>query len=188
MKKYCDGPGALFFCVVFIAGCVSVNPQFKAGYDHFKQGSERLQSNQCSQAVEDFTKAINLYSIALSAPQNFAEGPAVKTELAATYSGRSACYKKLGKLDMALEDQKNTVRFYKEVCQHGSQGLTGMEQAMIQEHYQGSACQKVPEAELVLENLKKEAPQTEAGQSQGSGGKSTQSTLQDILKELEKEE
>lgn len=185
MKKYYDGPGKLFFSIVFIAGCAPI--QYNPEVIYFHQGSAKLQSNQCSEAVEDFTKAINIYS-AKSADGNSLDGIIAKIKLGDVYSGRSACYKKLGKLDLALEDQKKAVGFYKEGCQLGSQA-GGQSLAMIDvQAMTEPLCRKIPEQELVLENLKKEAPQMEAGQSQGSGGKPMQSTLQDILKELQKEE
>lgn len=168
MKKF-------FFCIIFIAGCAS--PQFKAGNTYFKQGSDKLQSRQCGSAVEDFTKAINNYSMV----QDPVEAPISKLQIAGTYSQRSACHKQLGKLDLALEDQKKAVGIYREICQSGSQRFSGMAQAITQEQ----ACKKIPEQELALENLIKETPQPEAAPNQEMG---TRSTLQDILKELQKEE
>lgn len=108
--------------------------------------------------------------------------PNSKVTRAAAHTSRASCYHTLGNLNSAIQDFKESAILFDELCRSGYPDGSD------------SMCQAASAQKEAVQALKKQAGQsveeeeTPSAPSKPASGTQMQKTLQDILKELEKEE
>lgn len=108
--------------------------------------------------------------------------PDSKVTRAAAHTSRASCYHTLGNLNSAIQDFGESAILFDELCRSGY-GPEGSSESM---------CQAAQAQREAVRALKKQAGQSveeePSAPSKPASGTQMQKTLQDILKELEKEE
>lgn len=171
---------------VFFTGCVSVGSQKPAQEVEFYLAQKNYDG-----CIREFTSAINYYQGSQSSehPSPVKYKTAVRearTDMGYLWSSRGTCYFHKGLYDQAIEDFTQALR----INPQDDKALTlrGLAYKQLKNYQQAASDLRQalainPQNEQAKEELTKLEQQP-----RGEGGGGMQKTLQDILKELQKEE
>lgn len=154
-------------CLVLFTACASME---QGGMVKAKRGgwNQEMGAAPCEQLTQMITKL-----------QYAGSSPTHRSKLAATYARRASCHEGQNDLSAAIQDSQAALDAYNELCQtctgDPSQCAAGTDD-----------CQSATSQSAALQNLKVKAGII--SQPAGTQAPRMQKTLQDIMKELEKEE